>query len=212
MKRQLILVGGGGHCKSVAEVCRQSGVSIKGILDRDKPAGTLVSGIPVIGSDSDIPLYSSDFDFIVTVGFIRNVAPRARIVDLINQSHGHLASLISPRANVASDTEIGEGSVVLSGACINAGVRIGANVIINTLCAIEHDVTVGDFSHISTGAMVNGDCRIGSRTFIGSNATIVNGVTISSDVIIGAGSTVISDLIAPGIYAGTPAKPIHHQP
>jgi len=49
--------------------------------------------------------------------------------------------------------------------------------------------------------------RIGDRVYIGSNATILP-VTICSDVVIGAGAVVTRDILAPGTYAGNPARPI----
>ncbi|MFN9294787.1 MAG: DapH/DapD/GlmU-related protein, partial [Planctomyces sp.] len=43
------------------------------------------------------------------------------------------------------------------------------------------------------------------RVSIGSNATILP-VRICSDVVIGAGSVVTKDILAPGVYAGNPAR------
>ncbi len=205
MMRPLILIGGGGHCKSVIEVCRQLNRPVKGILDLPRKAGTEVSGIPVIGTDDDIRNYTDTCDFIITVGFIANPSTRISLYDRTLKAGGKLATIIAPSATVASDAMIGQGTVILSGACVNAGTKIGNNVIINTLSAIEHDVCVGSHSHISTGAMVNGDCHIGSATFIGSNATIINGVEIGNNIVVGAGSTVINNLIQPGVYVGAPA-------
>lgn len=208
MNRQLILVGGGGHCKSVIEICHQLGRTIKGILDLPSLVGSTVGGIEIIGTDDDIPRYVDTCDFVVTIGYVRSSTLRISLADRIADAGGRLATLISPHATVAHDASIGEGTVVLSGACVNAGARIGANVIINTLSAIEHDVTIGDHCHISTGAMVNGDCTVGARVFIGSNATIINGISIGSDIIVGAGSTVINDITEAGVYVGSPAHNI----
>ena len=54
--------------------------------------------------------------------------------------------------------------------------------------------------------MINGGCQIGNRCFVGSNSTIAQGVTVCNDVIIGAGSVVIKDIMEPGTYVGNPAK------
>jgi acetyltransferase-like isoleucine patch superfamily enzyme len=49
--------------------------------------------------------------------------------------------------------------------------------------------------------------RIGTRVSIGSNATILP-VTIADGTVIGAGAVVTRDIVAPGVYAGNPARPL----
>lgn len=72
MKRPLILIGGGGHCKSVIEVAESAGYEIKGILDMPDEVGKeVLPGHKVIGTDDDIPQYVEECDFIITVGFIK---------------------------------------------------------------------------------------------------------------------------------------------
>lgn len=51
MEKELILIGGGGHCRSVIEAVESCGRKIRGILDLPELIGTEVSGYPVIGSD-----------------------------------------------------------------------------------------------------------------------------------------------------------------
>ncbi|MDE6321789.1 MAG: acetyltransferase [Muribaculaceae bacterium] len=212
MNRPLILLGGGGHCKSVIEICRQLNRHVMGILDPIYPQAEPVLGVPVIGNDDDISKYVDHCDFIITVGAIENPTTRISLFNRILTHNGRFTTLIAPSATVASSATIGEGSVVLSGACVNADAQIGRNVIINTLSAVEHDSVVEDHCHISTGAMVNGDCHIGRATFIGSNATTINGITVGANVIIGAGSTVITNIYTPGVYVGSPARLVNKRP
>ena len=72
MEKELILIGGGGHCRSVIEAVESSGRKIRGILDLPELIGTEVSGYPVIGSDDDISWFVDDCEFIVTVGSLGN--------------------------------------------------------------------------------------------------------------------------------------------
>lgn len=207
--KPLILVGGGGHCKSVIEAAESSGREIMGILDLPKYFGNECLGYRVIGTDSDIPLYVDDCEFIVTLGFITDPGHRIQLHKLIENAGGRLATVIASTANVSRHAFIGAGSVVLHNANINAGARIGKGCIINTGADIEHDVSIGDYCHISTGALVNGDCRIGNATFIGSGSVIANGVSISDNVIVGAGAAVCADITDRGTYVGIPAIKKH---
>lgn len=205
-EKPLVLVGGGGHCKSVIEAAESVGREIKGILDLPEYFGEDCIGYRIIGTDSDIPLYADDCEFIVTLGFITNPDHRIQLHRLIEEAGGSLGTVIASTANVSRHAEVASGSVVLHNANINAGARIGRGCIINTGANIEHDVTVGDYCHVSTGAMVNGDCNIGNSTFIGSGAVIANGIKIRDNVVVGAGAAVCADITEEGTYVGVPAR------
>ena len=56
-QKNLILVGGGGHCKSVIYVAESAGYNILGILDMPEDVGKKVLDYKVIGTDDDIPQY-----------------------------------------------------------------------------------------------------------------------------------------------------------
>lgn len=49
-----ILVGGGGHCKSVIDVPECADYIILSILDRPEGVGSTVLGYPVLGTDNDM--------------------------------------------------------------------------------------------------------------------------------------------------------------
>ena len=202
--KDLILVGGGGHCKSVMDVAESAGFNILGVLDRPEFVGKDVLGYKIIGSDDDIPKYVSKAEFIVTVGFIKNPDIRIRLFNQIKSAGGKLATIIASTAYVSKYAQLGEGSVVMHKAFVNADCKIGANAIINTLANIEHDCVVGDNAHISTGVMVNGGCNIGCNVFIGSRSVVANCVSVCDNVIVGAGSFIRKPITVPGLYANGP--------
>ena len=190
MNRPLILVGGGGHCKSVIDVAEGAGYTILGILDKPEEVGKQVLDYKVIGTDDDIPQLAAKADFIITVGQIRSSAIRRRIAERIDAAGGHLATIIAADATVSKYATIGEGTVILHKCVVNADARIGRHCIINTMANIEHEAQIGDFCHISTGVMVNGQTRIGADTFIGSGSTLYNNIEIPEGSIVPAGSIV----------------------
>lgn len=206
MKRPLILIGGGGHCKSVIEVAESAGYEIKGILDMPNEIGKdVLPGHKVIGTDDEIPQYVEECDFIITVGFIKNPALRIKLYNKVKEAGGKLATIIASTAHVSKYAELGEGSVIMHYAFVNAGAKIGDNCIINTFVNIEHDAEVGNQCHISTGTMVNGECKIRENCFIGSQSVCANCIEIGSDIIVGAGSVISKSIRMKGIYAGYPA-------
>lgn len=203
--KNLILVGGGGHCKSVIDVAESAGYTIKGILDLPEKLGEKILGYPIIGTDEDISDFVHEVLFLVTVGQIKDASLRINLHQKIVNAGGKLATVIASTAHVSKYAKIGEGTVVMHQAIVNADTAIGKSCIINTFANIEHDVVIEDYCHISTGAIINGNCKIGRGTFFGSQSVTVNGLEIAEECIIGAGSTVSKDLKQKGIYSGNPA-------
>lgn len=204
MKR-LILVGGGGHCKSVIDVAECAGYTIMGILDKPEEVGKHVLSYEVIGTDDDMVKYADQAEFVVTVGQIKSPDLRIKLHKMLADAGCRLATIVSPTAHVSKYATIGEGTVVMHQAVVNADAKIGKGCIINTFANIEHDVVIGDYCHISTGSMVNGECMVGKRCFIGSQSVLANCITIGDDIIVGAGSCVRKSITGKGIYAGNPA-------
>jgi len=205
MDKKLILVGGGGHCKSVIDVAESAGYSILGILDIPENVGKSVLNYPIIGTDNDIPEYVDQAHFIVTVGHIKDANLRIRIHEKIANAGGRLATLIAGTAHVSKYSSIGEGSIIMHQAVVNADAKIGKGCIINTFANIEHDVIIEDYCHISTGAMINGNCFVGKGTFVGSQAVMVNGTSIVEGCVIAAGAMVRKNIVRKGIYSDNPA-------
>lgn len=203
--KELILVGGGGHCKSVIDVAECAGYKILGILDRPEEMGKHVLNYEVIGTDADMAKYADKAAFVVTVGQIKSPDLRIKLHQMLTEAGCRLATIIAPTAHISRYAAIDKGTVIMHHAVVNAATHIGKGCIINTFANIEHDVSIGDYCHISTGAMVNGECSIGNRCFIGSQSVLSNGISISDDIIVGAGSFVNISIIEKGIYSGNPA-------
>lgn len=203
--KPLILLGGGGHCKSVIEAAESQGREILGIFDMPEDMEKNVFSTKFIGTDDDIPRYVDKADFVITVGFIKNPFTRIKLYNRVKEEGGKLATIIASTAYVSKYATIGEGTVIMHHAFVNAGARIGNNVIINSFANIEHDAVIGDQCHISTGAMVNGDCQVGNNSFIGSQSVLANGITVGEDIIVGAGSLVRKSIHRKGVYSGNPA-------
>lgn len=204
----IILIGGGGHCKSVIEAAESSGRTIRGVFDIPSAVGSKILGYDVIGTDDDITLYVNDCEFVVTLGNIKDPHKRILLHNLVEKQGGKFATIIASTAQVSTHAAVGDGTVVLHHATINAGAKVGKGCIINSCSNVEHDVEIGDYCHISTGTMINGDAKIGRATFVGSGATVGNGVSIKENSVVGMGAAVCSDITESGIYVGIPAKKI----
>lgn len=209
-KQKLILVGGGGHCKSCIDVIELEGkYEIAGIIDLPEKKGEKILSYEVIGNDDEYETYKQQgCEFLITVGQIKTASVRKKIFGKLKSIDATIATVISPLAYVSKYASVAEGTIVMHNAFVNAGAEVGVNCILNTGCVIEHDAEIGEYCHISTNAVVNGDCKIGDETFVGSNATISSQVNVGENVIIGAGSVVIKSIENNCAVAGVPSKKI----
>ena len=190
--KSIVLIGGGGHCKSVIDVLEQEGqFKIEGIVDKSDLLGDSVLGYSFIGVDNDMPKLAKKYKYaLITVGQIKSPLLRIKLFDLAIKSGFTLPKIISPNAYVSKHASIGNGVVVMHNAVVNANASIGDNCIINTKALIEHDCLISKHCHISTNATINGGSRVESGCFVGSNATTKELVTISENSFINAGSLV----------------------
>lgn len=208
MRAGLVLIGGGGHCRSCLEVLSlDPGRRVLGILDLPGRLGSSVLGVQVIGTDDDLPaLAAQGHAFLVTLGHAGDPLPRRRIFERLRGLGAEAATLVSPLAHLSAHAEVGPGTVVLHQALVNAGASIGANAILNTGALVEHDARIGDHAHVSTRAVVNGGCTVGEGCFLGSGSVLCHGLALGPGILLGAGTVVIRDLLEPGTYVGNPAR------
>jgi len=170
---RIILVGGGGHCRSVIDVIEQQGkYKIDGIVDLKENIGEKVLGYPVIACDNQLrELFSICKNALITVGHIKSNSLRLKLYESLKEIGYKLPVITSPLAYVSRHAQIGEGTVIMHHALVNANANIGKNCIINSKALIEHDAQVGDHCHISTASVINGGVVVENNTFVGSNST-----------------------------------------
>lgn len=200
-KRNVVIIGAGGHAKVVADIILAQGDNLVGFLDDsdEKQGAEVFKEYKVIGRITDANKYC-DCYFIIAIGdnHIRE--------EVVKKMKVRFCTAIHPRAMVADTVEMGEGTVVMAGAVINPDTIIGKHCIINTSCSVDHDNRIGDFVHISPGARLAGTVSVGNYSWVCAGATIINNISVFDDIIVGAGATVLSNIGESGIYVGTPAK------
>lgn len=191
--KEIILVGGGGHCKSVIDVIENEGkFKIAGIVDKSELLNTKVFKYKVIGSDKDLEILAKKYKYaFIAVGQIKSPEIRIRLYNRVIKAGFTIPTIISPNAYVSKYSVIKKGTIVMHNAIINANTKIGLNCIINSRVLIEHDCLIKNHCHISTGAIINGGTSIDSGCFIGSNCTTKNLIRIKKNSFYKAGSLIV---------------------
>lgn len=209
MSKKILLVGGGGHCKSVLDtLLERNNFSDIGIIDKKENVGEWILGIPIIGCDNDLPqLFDAGYKYaFVTVGSVGDTKLRIRLYDKLMEVGFEIPNIIDPTAIVSSHIHIETGIYIGKKSIINAGSTIKKGAIINTGAIIEHDCMIEEFVHVAPGAILCGEVKVGSRTHIGANSVIKQQLVIGSDSVIGVGSIVTKNIEDNIIAYGNPCK------
>lgn len=190
-KKNIILIGAGGHAKVCIDVIEsEKKFKIIGLIDNKKKGKFL--NYDILGNDKILKKILKKIKYaFISIGHLKYPElRRSKFLQL--KSLGFTFPVIkSPFSVVSKRSSIGEGTIIMHNSVVNPDTKIGLNCIINTMSLIEHDVKIGDFSHISTNSTVNGNVKIGKNCFVGSAAVIREGVSIKDNTFIKANTLII---------------------
>ena len=203
----LLVIGAGGHARVVVDVAEKQGrYRVVGFLD-DRPslAGTSFMGYPVLGGRDVLRREDLPSHAFVAIG-----APRAREAwqQHLEERGFQIATLLHPSSQVGREVVLGGGCVLMAGAIVNSGSRVGRGVIVNTAASIDHDCEVGEFAHIAPGARLAGGVQVGSRAHVGIGSCVLQNVVIGDDAVVGGGAAVVRSVPAGITVVGVPARPL----
>jgi acetyltransferase-like isoleucine patch superfamily enzyme len=95
---------------------------------------------------------------------------------------------LSPRSSAKREllapAEIGDGTIVSTGAIVFAGTRVGARVILGDQSCVRERVEIGDDVVVGRGTLVENDTTIGALTKIQADAYITAYSTLEDNVFI----------------------------
>lgn len=187
--KDIIIVGFGGHAKSVADsIESQNEYRIVGYTDIKE----CDCEYEYLGTDDALEeLYNKGIRCAaVGIGYMGKGNIRECIFDKLKSIGFELPVIVDPSAILAHSAYVGEGTFIGKGAIVNSESEIGKMTIINTHVVVEHECRVGDYSHIAVGAVLCGQVIVGRSAFIGANATIIQCMKIDDNALIPAGMTV----------------------
>ena len=165
---------------------------------------SIFCGLPVIAFEEIVTRYASDqYELFVALSYSKLNAVRKEKYLAAKALGYRLASFISSRATVLNDGRIGENCFIFEDNTIQPFVTIGNNVTLWSGNHIGHHSTIKDHSFIASHVVVSGGVEIGEQCFIGVNATLRDHIKIGEKCVIGAGSLLLADAEAGGVYMGT---------
>lgn len=206
MSRPLIILGGGGHARVLADILLGQGRPVLGFA-APAPQADLLPGIRYLGDDAVVLDHAPDNVLLVNgVGSVSNTERRRTLYQQFVARGYEFAAVAHPSAQLAAhQVEIGAGCQRLATSVVGPGTRLGDNVLINTRAVVEHDCQVADHCHVATGAIICGGCTLGPGVHVGAGAVIIQGITIGSGAIIAAGAVVTKNVGPLTLVGGVPA-------
>lgn len=201
----LVIVGGGGHAKVVADILRRRGdYAIAGYTDA---AGRHDFDLRYLGNDGALARLVGEGVKYAFVAIGDNAA-RARLGAMLRRFGYLLPTVACPSAIISASAVLGGGALLASGCVVNADTRVDEFAIVNTRASVDHDCRVGAAAHIAPGATLLGRVTVGPGALVGAGATVIGGITIDPGAVVGAGAVVTRPVHTGGVVAGVPARPL----
>lgn len=201
----LIIVGGGGHGRVVADAARAAGAQVVAFADAAL-AGGVVDGVPVIDAEPAVVARAALQRGAGAAVAIGHNATRQRVHASLAEAGVTIASVIHPSAVVLGGAQLGVGVQVLAGAVLGVGAALGDGCIVNTSASIDHDCRVGPFCHLSPGVHTGGQVELGEGVHLAIGVSVRNRVKVGAWSQIGVGAAVVGDVPAHVVAYGVPAR------
>lgn len=205
MQKGIVILGSGAQGKITADICRDMEIDLLGYLDDTKEIGAEVNNLQVLGN------FSLAWEGGLEKGVSYTVAlgdPFRRTIFFENilRSGGKAATIIHPKSIISPSALIGEGTLISPFCCIWAGARIGRFCLLEAGCHVGVDNDLGEGVFLGPSCVLNAFCTIGEKSFLGTGTVVIPRKNIGAGVVIGAGSTVISDIPSYQVAVGSPAR------
>lgn len=205
----LVIIGAGGHGREALDVLESAHPSSRhrflGFLDDVEPDREILARRNAVWLGVVSRVTELDAEYLIGIG---SGDVRCHIDGKLLRAGRSSATLVHPAATIASDVEIGPGSIITAGASLTTNIRAGRHFHVNLNATIAHDCLIGDYVTVSPGATISGNVVLEHRVSIGTGANVIPGVRVGEGAIVGAGAVVVRDVEPGDTVVGVPARSI----
>jgi sugar O-acyltransferase (sialic acid O-acetyltransferase NeuD family) len=178
-KTRLLIVGAGGHGRSVAEAAKMSGhFDVVGFLYDSLPVVDTTLGVPVLGPLASLSKHrAAAGQVIVAIG---NNALRENLMHQLGATDWGFATVVHHRAIVAPSALLGAGSAVMAGDIVGTEARLGVGSIVNCGAVVDHHAIVEDYGHLGVNDSMAGGTLLGRGAWMQAGAALGYGVKVAA--------------------------------
>jgi len=186
MTRRVIIVGAGGHGRSVAEiVLDDAGLQLVGFVDDAAASLGTIFDRPVLATTQQLVACRVHADAAVVA--IGNNRLREELCNRALAAGFELLTVVHPRAIVSASASIAAGCAIMAGAIVGTQAALGLGVIVNSGSVVDHHCRVEDFGHVGTNASMAGGSVLGRGAWMQAGAALGYSVVVAAGTVLTPG-------------------------
>jgi sugar O-acyltransferase (sialic acid O-acetyltransferase NeuD family) len=187
--RRLIIIGAGGHARSIADIVLEQGeYSLVGFVDDVYPDLESVWEFPVLGKvDAAAGLRGMAECAFVAIG---NNQVRESLFQVLVGLGFELPNIIHSRAIVSSRAILGRGVAIMAGAVVGTEASLGDGVIVNAGAVVDHHARVDVFGHLGVNAAMAGGTGLGRGAWMQAGSAFGYGVEMPAGTVLTPGEAI----------------------
>ena len=193
MKKDIIIIGAGGHAAEIDDYIFQSqerynidDFNILGYIDdNESNYNAYQFSAPFLGSIKDHEV-RQDCEYIMGIA---NLKYRKIFIDSFLERGASFAGFIHPDTYISRSSKIGKGVVIAPNVNIGPNVSIDDFTLINGRCSIGHDTSIGKCNFISPNVCFSGFSQVGDENLFGINSATIPEIKVGNRNKIAAGMT-----------------------
>jgi len=186
MSKRVIVIGAGGHGRSVAEVILLLGRDeLAGFVDDGADLNAKVWTYPILGRTDSLHAMRALADAVVVA--IGSNAIREKLHVQVWEAGFELLTVIHPAAFVSPTAILGAGCAVMANAVVGTEAELGEGVIVNCGATVDHHCKVEAFGHLGVNACMAGGSLLGHRAWMQAGSALGYGVKVERGVVLTPG-------------------------
>lgn len=185
MKRLLVL-GAGGHGKSVAEAALLGGEWQQvWFLDDSYPERTLSLGCEIVGRVAALAEFVDQAQGAIAA--VGNNDVRSQWCDVIEAVGLELVNVFHPQSIVSPSARLDRGIAIMAGAVVGTEAVLARGALVNANATVDHDARLDAFAHLGVGVQIAGGVVVGAHAWLQAGASCGYHVVVPEGARIGPG-------------------------
>ncbi len=207
MTKQAILIGCGGHAKSLLAL-NASSISVNPIHAYScyQPTDSKAFKQLTFMLEAELTSQDKNQHLINGIGLSISASSRRTKFSRLLSLGFSKVNLISNFAHIDNSSSLGDGIQIFHNVIVQADSRIGDDVVLGSGSIVEHDAVIGSGTFVCPGALIMGGVNLAEDVTIFAGAIVLPGISIGQGAVIGAGTIVLKNVPPGETVVGNPGR------